>query len=415
MTLLILSFLTLLLLGASAFFSASETALFSIRRERLIFFETNPRKSHQRVFHLIKDGQRTMMLILLGNNFVNITLTGIIYSLLNQVIGAESPLLTMIVATLIIVIFGEVLPKNIALKQNESIASFISFYLYHMKVFLGPVLSVFQKLNQFFLSRFKKRLRQPTPYITLDELKTGIFESARSGAISSEEQRIITGILSEGSQPVRKLMIHRSFLQVVTENLTVSEAIEKLIETKQSFLLVRTESHPEQILGLASINALLKTDPGTMVRIIVENLIWVPESMEIAELVRYLFEIGNDKACILDEFGAFCGVFSLSIGVNRFFENVFPVEPVSRKGIATKTMMFSGAQDIANITDWLPEILKKSGFEVRTLNGVLTNYLGKIPKTGDRFVIEGWNFYIILANPTRIESVMIRKKDQNEH
>jgi len=56
--------------------------------------------------------------------------------------------------------------------------------------------------------------------------------------------------------------------------------------------------------------------------------------------------------------------------------------------------------------------LKKNDIEVRTLNGLLTNYLGKIPKSGERFVIDGWDFYIILANPTRIESVMIRKRNE---
>lgn len=221
--------------------------------------------------------------------------------------------------------------------------------------------------------------------------------------------------MDEGSQPVRKLMTHRSLLQIATEDATVSSAIEELKAFKHSFLLVRSKEHPEQILGTVSISSLLKSDRKSSLKKIVEPPQWVPDSMEIAELVRYLFNAGNNKACVLDEFGSFCGVFSLSTGINKFLENIFTIDSLPRQGIDTRTRMFSGAQDIADIEEWLPETLKNYISESRTLNGVLTNYIGKIPKTGDRFVIDDWDFYIILANPTRIESVMIRKRNDDEY
>ncbi|HEX3020044.1 MAG TPA: transporter associated domain-containing protein, partial [Chitinispirillaceae bacterium] len=151
------------------------------------------------------------------------------------------------------------------------------------------------------------------------------------------------------------------------------------------------------------------------VRKLVEPPVWVPESVEIVELVKLLISIGCDKACVLDEFGAFCGVFSLSTGMSKFLEVIFPVSSLPQKGAESKTRMFSGAQEIEEIQAWLPAELKKSNIEARTLNGLLTNYIGKIPKTGDRFVIDGWDFYIILANPTRIESVIIRKRNEDEY
>lgn len=415
MILILLILAAIIFLGVSAFFSASETALFSIPKERVAFFEENPKKSYHNVFLLLHDGQRTMLLILLGNTFVNITLTGLMYSLINKVMGVQSPLLTLIIATLIIVIFGELLPKNIALKKNESIAPLFSPYLFHLKNILSPVLAVIQTTNQFFLSRFRQHLRKPSPFITLEELKTGIVESARKGAILAGEQKIILGLLNEGVLPVRKLMTHRSLLQIIPENTIVASAIEKMIKEKQTFLLIRDVRYPEQVVGTVSLSKLMKADKRTSVSKVIEPPVWVPESIEIAELVRFLLNTGNDKACILDEFGSFCGVFALSTGMNKFLEVVFPQTAQHQRTADIKTMMFSGAQDIGQIQAWLPEELKNSDIEARTLNGLLTNYIGKIPKTGDRFMIDGWDFYIILANPTRIESVLIRKRNEDEY
>jgi CBS domain containing-hemolysin-like protein len=159
----------------------------------------------------------------------------------------------------------------------------------------------------------------------------------------------------------------------------------------------------------------MKADRKISVSKVIEPPVWVPESVEIAELVRFLLNTGNDKACVLDEFGSFCGVFALSTGMNKFLEVVFPLTAQPQRNADIKTMMFSGAQDIGQIQAWLPEELKNSDIEARTLNGLLTNYIGKIPKTGDRFVIDGWDFYIILANPTKIESVLIRKRNEDEY
>ena len=308
MVLTLLILVTIIFLGVSAFFSASETALFSIPKERVSFFEGNPKKSFNNVFQLLHDGQRTMLLILLGNTFVNITLTGLMYSLVNRITGVQSPLLTLIIATLIIVIFGELLPKNIALKNNELIAPLFSPYLFHLKNILSPVLAITQSTNQFFLSRFRQHLRKPSPFITLEELKTGIVESARKGAILSGEQKIILGLLNEGVMPVRKLMIHRSLLQIIPENTIVASAIEKMVKEKQTFLLIRDVRYPEQVIGTVSLSKLMKADRKISVSKVIEPPVWVPESVEIAELVRFLLNTGNDKACVLDEFGSFCGV-----------------------------------------------------------------------------------------------------------
>ena len=401
---------TIVFLIFSAFFSASETALFSIPRERILFFQGDKRRSHQWVYLLLLDGQRTLLLILLGNIFVNITLAGLVHSVVSRLLPDESPLLTLVTATAIIVLFGEMLPKNIALKNNESVALGIAPFLFHLKIIVMPILRVIQRVNLFFLVRFKERLRRPSPFITVEELKTGVIESARNGAVSSEEKDILLEILREGAQPVRKLMTHRSRVVVISEETTVAEGIRKLYEAKQGYAIVRSKNDSRQITGSVKLNNLLKAQGGSVAQYVISP-VWVPETMEVADLISYLFNEGYSEVCVLDEFGAFSGVFSLSSGLNRILANAFPLPEKENPTEERLSMVFAGLQDLETMDQWLPSSLKTYGKEVRTLNGLITNYLGKIPKAGDRFAIDGWIFYIITASPTKIESVLIRKGD----
>ena len=145
----------IIFLSLSAFFSSSETALFSIPRERISFYQQSTKKSYQWVFELLRDGQRTLLLILLGNLVVNVTIVGFIYKLMFFFISKNTTLASLFVATGIILLFGEILPKNIAVRNSEIIARFNAPLLYHIKIAFHPVLLLLQKMNIFFLKRFR--------------------------------------------------------------------------------------------------------------------------------------------------------------------------------------------------------------------------------------------------------------------
>jgi putative hemolysin len=307
------------------------------------------------------------------------------------------------------------LPKNIALKKNETIALLIALSLYIIKQIIRPVLNGIQILNQYFLIHFKHHLRQPNPYITIEELKTGVVEAAQRKVISTDEQDIIIGILSGGALPVRKLMTHRSSLVILTDSITVGNAVARLSESKQNFGLIRAKGGATQILGTVALGRLLGVDPYKSIKGEITTPLWVPETMVVADLMSFLLGEGRTEACVLDEFGSFSGAFSLTVGLNKILYNAFPgEEKKGKRALQCSTMMFSGLQDVEKIEDWLPAALKSLTKDSRTLNGVITRYLGKIPKTGDRFAINGWNFYIMDANPTKIESVLIRRGDDRE-
>lgn len=351
-----------------------------------------------------------MLLILLGNLFVNITLTGLINNVIEKILPNSSTLMSLLIATVLIVLFGEILPKNIALKNNEFIAAIISPVLYHMEVLFTPVLKMIQNINNIFFNLFKARLRRPSPFITIEELKTSIEKSAVDAVISTHEKEMIIGILLQCSEPVRKVMIHRSKLLVVQEQSTVGEVLQRMSSDNQHLAVVRSPDDSRIIKGVVHIKDCIGANRNDLIKsCIVSPVEWVAETMETADLMDLLLTEKFNEVCVLDQFGCFSGIFSLHLCLNSILANMATTaEKVPQK---SKSRVFEGLYEIAMLKDWLPPSLLKDFSNVRTLNGLLTNYMGSIPKSGDRVAIDGYNFYIIKASPTRIESVLISKGD----
>lgn len=396
----------------SAFFSASETALFSIPRERIVFFKRHRRLGYRWVYRLLGNGQQTLLMILFGNLFVNITLTGLIDAWMRRSGNGHSVFFTMGIATGVIVLFGEMLPKNIALKNNERVALLCAPVLSSLIWCCRPLLHVIRSVNVYFLAHLSLRLRRPSPYVTVDEFKSGIIASGDRGAISSEEQDMIMSLLERGTMSVRNFMLHRSVLPMLADTATAGEALEKVRDAREPFVVVYHRENTAQVAGIVPVAVLLSSAPEVGLEQLVHPCRWVNDTMEIAEVIGLLLEKRATIAGVTDEYGSFEGVVKWSRSLLRVLSPLLQQsESVSPAGIHLLSKVFAGDIETEIVANWLPPSLCSKDTRVRTLNGLLTNYLGYIPHTGDKFAIDGWNFYIIKADPVKIKSVLIRKKE----
>jgi len=402
----ILSALCLLFLTLSAFFSASETAIFSIPRERIESFKTHAARSKRLIYELLMDGQRTLLFILLANLFLNITLAGIVNSLMAAILGREATLWGFVAATLSIIIFGEVLPKNAALRKNEGIAAFASPILFYLIKLLSPLLNAALRVNRLLLARFTPRFRDSAPFITIGELKSAVQRSFEKGVISKSEQGVITNLLDKGAQPVKRIMTHRSRIPFLPHYATVAEALSEMSARKQTFALITRGPRNPEVTGIVTLSDLLKAAPNDRCRQLTATPQWAPETIAAADLINFMFAEKQEIVCVVDEFGGLSGALTLMDGLSKVV-SATPKRAPRRPGNAH---VFTGLHEIETITEWLPECLTAQVKDARTLNGLLTRHLGRIPKTGERFDIGGSNFYIMYSGPTRIESVLVVRK-----
>jgi len=402
-----LSALCLFFLLLSAFFSASETALFSIPRERIDTFREHASRARRLIYALLTDGQRTLLLLLLCNLFVNITLAGLINSLTTAILGKSAALWSFLAATAAIITFGEVLPKNAALRWNEAMAAAASPLLHGMMALASPLLDLVQRLNQFFLARFKVHLRRPAPFITFDELKSALRNSVERGVISRAEQGVITNLLDKGAQPVKRFMTHRSQALFLPHYTTAGDAAAELARRGQTCALITRGQRSQQVSGVVLLPDLLRAAPTERCRLIARPPQWAPETLEAADLVSFMFAEQQSVVCLLDEFGGLSGVFTLSDSVNR----VMNLRRERAGAAGGSVRIFPGLQELDGMADWLPPSLAAADQNARTLNGAITRHIGRIPKTGERFEFDGWNIYIMYSLPNRVESVLIGKRE----
>lgn len=405
---LLIAALTVLFLFFSAAFSGSETALFSIPRERLWQYEKSLSRVDRWVFRLLADGQRTLLLILLGNIFVNITIVSLIHSLIQQYYPLHVELMTLVVATLVILAFGEVLPKNIALQNNESVARLVAPLLYGLSTVLGPGLRLVQRLNTLFLRVLGRHLRSPSPFITLEELQSAVDSYAEQGVILPHERDIILSVLQRGSQPVRRLMLHRSEVPSVRADATVAEVLADMRARASTVAVVQGGRAHAAPRGFAYATKLLARPADEPVRDSMAPAEFVPGSMETAEVIALLVQRELRDVIVLDEFGAYTGVFSAAYGMRRL---VAPARAVRQARSTEGGMVRVSGQDLVEyLQDLLPQSLLENAGEVRTLNGLLVNYLGYIPKRDQVFAVEDVTFYIIDADQTVVRNVGISKR-----
>jgi CBS domain containing-hemolysin-like protein len=403
-----LSALACLFLAMSAFFSASETAIFSIPRERVEGFKTHGARNMRLIYELLMDGRRTLLLLLLANLFVNITLAGIVNSLMSAAMRRTETVWSFAAATALIVAFGEVLPKNAALRKNESIAAFAAPILSVLMKLLSPLLGAALKINGFLLARIAPRFKENDPFITIDELKTAVHGSFNQGVISRSEEGVITNLLDRGALPVKRVMAHRTRLPMLPHYATAAEALSELAARNMPFALITRGQRNPQVTGIVTLHDLLKAPPAQRCRQLAAPPQWVPETVAAADLVSFMFAEGLQTVCVVDESGGLSGALSLRDAAEKVIS-----EKNSRaaqgKGNGGNARLFNGLQEVDAMTGWLPECLAAGAKDARTLNGILTRYLGRIPKTGERFDIGGAVFYIMYSGETKIESVLVRK------
>jgi len=391
----------------SAFFSASETAIFSIPRERIETFKTHVTRSKRLIYELLMDGRRTLLFILLANLFVNITLAGAVNSLMAAVLGRDATLWGFAAATASIIVFGEVLPKNAALRRNEGIAAFASPILFYLMKLLSPLLNAALRVNGFFLALFAPRFRGNAPFITADELKSAVQSSFEKGVISKSEQGVITNLLDKGAQPAKRIMTHRSRIPFLPHYASAAEALSELSAHGRTFALVTRGPRNPEVTGIVTLSDLLKAAPNDRCRQLAAPPRWAPETIAAADLIGFMFAEKLNIVCLVDEFGGMSGALTLMDGLSKVM-SAAPKRPSRSPGNAR---VFTGLQEIDAITEWLPESLTAQTKDARTLNGLLTRHLGRIPKTGERFDIGNSNFYIMYSGPTRIESILVVRNE----
>jgi len=439
---LLRAFLILLLVAANAFFAAAEFALVSIRDTRIQELIEARRIGARIVQRLHRNLDEVVNGVQLGITVVSLTLgwvgEPVLARMVEQFLGQVPHTnlyahgIAIVVAFLLItslhVILGELVPKSLALQRGEQVALAVAA---PMDVFLTvarPFIFVMNTAAGSVLRLFGSRKLRQGPVHSPDELKLIVTASRQFGQIPQYQEEMIHRALELESITVREVMVPRPDIFSLPGDLTLDEALSRVVEEQHSRIPVYDpESGPEHIVGVLYSKDLMRwtrlrltTNPAQPVagRIsamkisqIMRDVLVVPETKVLTELLEEFKDRKRHLAVVVDEFGSTAGVITVEDILEQLvgeMEDEFDVPPPQHHILEGQLALVEGSVSIRDLeTQYQLELPRDAGFE--TLAGFVLARLQRIPKVGDSFEHDGHRFTVQEMEGHRIARVRIEK------
>jgi magnesium and cobalt exporter, CNNM family len=383
----------LLLIALSAFFSGSETALFSLSRARLLSYRNDPRKVRQAIVALLDSYQKTLIVIIMGNMFVNIGIS-LINNQLIKAIGLGSimtAVISIFIAVVVLLIFGEVTPKTIALVNSERISAWSAMPLLYLCRILYPLIAVADWLFSIVLNLLGRGDTHPLSH---DEYASYIELAAIGGAFSHDEQLLLKKALELRETSVAELLTPRVNINTVNHQLTENDVKAKIIEFKQPFIPIISQDidDTEFLLESKEFFWLSEEERKTWTTAACRfPAVFMPLQCSLVQALRKMRTAEVPALLVVDEFGRTAGmitakiIYSEMVGQIHFDYEDTVLEP---EQIADKCWRISGNDSITVFNELTGQDVPDD-CESNTMNGMFADILGRIPQSGDTITIDG--------------------------
>ncbi|MCM8826102.1 MAG: hemolysin family protein [Candidatus Omnitrophica bacterium] len=398
---LIISFICL-----SAFFSASETAIFSLTTYRLRRMGSKDFRV-KRIKQLLNKPTYLLSTIVFGNMLVNISIASLTTSIFVNLFNEKGVFLAIIFSGTIVLFLGEIFPKSIAINIPEKISLFSSSLLYLISKILYPLLIFIQNFSEKVSSLFFFSKDKEVPF-TEEEFKTALLLGKREGQITKEEEVMITYILRFKETTAEQVMTHRVDIKGLDINWTQKEVSRILIENKHSKFPVYKDSLDNIIGILYSKDIFLSSQDDW--KNLVRKPMFVPVSKRIGELLKVFLDSKESIAIVLDEYGGTAGLVTFEDIVEEIFGEIYDEYEASQdfiEKIDKNKYRVLGRTPLKKINLEfnlnIPEIED-------TIAGFVLSKLGKIPEVGEKLEFKNVEFIVEKASRRRILSLLVEIK-----
>lgn len=300
----------ILLIAGSAFFSATETAFSSLNRIRIKNYAASGNKRAKRTLKIANNFDNAISTILIGNNIVNIASASLATVLFVRLIGENGVGLSTVVTTVVVLIFGEVLPKSIAKEHPEQFALAVSGVLEVLMVILTPFAWLLKKLKNLVTSRMKTTTQ---PSVTEEELKYIIEEIEDEGVLDEHESELMQSALDFNDITVSEILTPRVDIVGIEVGEDI-ETIKHIILREGYSRLPVYEKTIDNIIGVLNEKDFIKAymhNKNVNVRSLMQKTIYVPPKKHIAELLKEIQREKMHLAVVTDQYGGTLGIISL--------------------------------------------------------------------------------------------------------
>lgn len=396
MSVVLISVLLLALVAASAFFSSSETALLSISKVQLRQMIKEKLPGAKRVAALKSDMDGLLTTILIGNNFVNNLASSAATALAVSLFGQGGVGAATVAMTVIIILFGEVLPKTLAALNPQAMSCRAALPLQVLQKIMFPVVWIFSHLTRGVGGLVDKVWKSDTPLVTEEELKTLIALGNAEGTLENDEKDMLYKIFEFTDLKVRDITRHRSFVQGIPSNASHQEAAAIFNRCGYSRIPVYDsvqgqEGNKDEYVGLLHYKTLLfyqgNREEKDFARRQMKKLLFVPETKSAVSLLHTFKTDRTSFAAVVDEHGTIGGIVTLDDILNAVMgrmtdEYSREVSPEKRIRILSSTdFLLPGDLKLVDVNEMFSLSCESEEFD--TLGGWLLERFGCLPSTGE--------------------------------
>ena len=405
-----------ILLGLSAFFSAAETSLTTITPIKIRALIEDGNKRAIMLQKITEQHGKMLSSILISNNVVNISASSLATTMAISVWGNYAVGIATGILTLLILVFGEITPKNIAIIKAESMALFYAPIIYGLMWIMTPVIFLIDSIAGLFLKLFHidpgyKQL------MTENELRTYVDVSHEDGVIEMEEKEIINNLFDFSDSVAKDIMIPRIDMVTVEENAGYDELMAIFRECMYTRIPVYKEDR-DNIIGLVNIKDFILVNDIETFRVadIIRDAYYTYEFKKTADLLMEMKETTNNVAFVLSEYGACVGMITLEDLLEEIVGEIRDEydedEDEFIKKVGKDAYLIDGNRKLDDINDELDTNLESEDYD--SIAGLVLQILDRMPTVGEEVTTEdGIRIKVETVHQNRITKVLLRLPEES--
>lgn len=418
--LLVLLIIAAVLIILSLIFSASESAFLSINRLRVQFLRNQKNKRAVRTWRLLNNKEKLINTLLIGNNIVNISISAILTIVALDLFGNAGVGIATFVATLLLLVFGEITPKTVATRHPEKVAFFFSGFICVLEVILSPFVFLFTGFSRIVLKIFGIDTKKKDISFTEEEIKTFIEVGEEEGVIENGEKKMMHRVFKFTDLEAKDIMIPRTQIIFVSMQTSYSEILEKAQRYRLSrFPVCRKDI--DDIVGILYVKDLLsyKNDSEEFsVATVMRKPLFILETKKMSSIQQMLRENKQSMAVVIDEYSGTSGILTsedLESEIFGYFTDDYEEynpEPELKISDLGNTEI-SGQLRLIDINEFLHINLQSEQCE--TIGGYISEILGHIPEEKESIIAEDYSFTVTKMAELRVDKVLIEAvKEEKE-
>jgi putative hemolysin len=416
-------------------FVAAEIALISIRHSRVEQMVDDDVRGARRVRHLIDDPGRFLAVVQLAITFIGFLASAFAAVSLVKVMSAflegfnigksYSEPIALVAVTILLslftIVFGELVPKSLALAHTERFAVALSAPVDLLGRLLGPLVNGLAALTDWIASSLGADVSRDAQ-ITAEELKLIVERGGEQGVLEAEEEQMINAVIELGERRVHEVMVPRVSIVGIRVAATFEEAIDVVIEEGHSRIPAYEESIDEVvgILYAKDLLPYLKSDaaPRPALRALLRPPVLVPESMTIDDLLHELQRRKVHIAIVLDEYGGTAGIVTIEDLLEEIvgeIQDEYDVEEPMVVRISDDEARIDGRADVDELRELFDiELELEDEEEYDTVGGLMYHRVGGVPSPGDTVQVDGLTLTVETTDGRRVGKVLVVRQPKGD-